>query len=147
MQFPFWIAESSQVYASHFQNIVEMASEEIGLNKTEKKDVNNASEETEAESQMMNDCDESESDQIVSVIGNTGRWQLEKLLLVFLVSIPGVAHIFVSAFVAPKTDFWCEEESTTDLPVADVADILKVNTLVTETCFLLLLNYFRIIVR
>ena len=127
--------------------MMEMSSEEIGLNKHEKKDVNNACEESEAESQMMKDCDESESDQIVSVIGNTGRWQLEKLLLVFLVSIPGVAHIFVSAFVAPKTDFWCEEGSETDLPVADVAENLKVNTLITETYFLLFLNYFRIIVR
>ena len=59
-------------------------------------------------------------DQIVAVIGNAdpkkqsqnllpgevGRWQLEKIAIVFLVSIPGLAHIFVSAFVFAKVDFW-----------------------------------------
>ena len=79
---------------------MEMSSEGMEFNKGKNK-------ETEPVLQMKKDVDETEieDDQIVSVIGNTGRWQLEKLLLVFLVSIPGVAHIFVSAFVAPKTDF------------------------------------------
>jgi len=48
-------------------------------------------------------------DQIVAVIGEVGRWQLEKIAIVFLVSIPGLAHIFVSAFVFAKVDFWCAD--------------------------------------
>jgi len=67
--------------------------------------------------------DEAPKDQIVAVIGETGRWQLEKILIVFLVSIPGLAHIFVSAFVAPKRDFWCADELADD--VMDVPDYLK----------------------
>ena len=110
-----------------------MSLEENGFNKTVKKDVNNASEETEAGPLMNNGDDESESDQIVTVIGNTGRWQLEKLLLVYLVSIPGVAHIFVSSFIFPKTDFWCEEELTINSTVADVPVNLKVKILMIET--------------
>jgi len=46
----------------------------------------------------------------MGVIGETGRWQLQKILIVFFVSIPGLAHIFVSAFVAPKQDFWCTDD-------------------------------------
>jgi len=104
------------------QNIMEMSSEGMEFNKGKNK-------ETEPVLQMKKDFDETEieDDQIVSVIGNTGRWQLEKLLLVFLVSIPGVAHIFVSAFVAPKTDFWCEEELVPTLTVADLPEHLKNN--------------------
>ena len=40
------------------------------------------------------------------ISGEVGRWQLEKIAIVFLVSIPGLAHIFVSAFVFAKVDFW-----------------------------------------
>jgi len=104
-----------------------MSVEEKEFNITVKKDVNNASEETEAGPLMNKGDDESESDQIVTVIGNTGRWQLEKLLLVYLVSIPGVAHIFVSSFIFPKTDFWCEEELATNSTIADVPVNLKNN--------------------
>jgi len=48
-------------------------------------------------------------DQIISVIGETGKWQLQRIAIVFLVSIPGLAHIFVSPFSMPKTTFWCSE--------------------------------------
>jgi len=46
-------------------------------------------------------------DQITNVIGDVGRWQIEKVLLVFIVAAPGLAHIFHSAFITPKTKFWC----------------------------------------
>jgi len=52
-------------------------------------------------------------DQIVSVIGEKGIWQLEKSLIVFLVSIPGLGHIFLTPFLFPKTDFWCSNENNT----------------------------------
>ena len=41
-------------------------------------------------------------DQIVTVIGEKGMWQFEKSLIVFLVSIPGLAHIFLTPFLFPK---------------------------------------------
>lgn len=56
-------------------------------------------------------------DQIVNVIGEIGWWQVEKSLIVFLVSIPGLAHIFLLPFLMPKVEFWCEdriENGTTD---------------------------------
>ena len=43
------------------------------------------------------------------VIGEIGVWQLEKSLIVFLVSIPGLAQIFLTAFLLPKIDFWCDD--------------------------------------
>jgi len=47
-------------------------------------------------------------DQITNIIGEVGRWQIEKVLLVFIVAAPGLAHIFHSAFITPKTKYWCE---------------------------------------
>ena len=46
---------------------------------------------------------------VPKVIGEIGAWQVEKSLIVFLVSIPGLAHIFLTAFLLPKTDFWCDD--------------------------------------
>ena len=45
------------------------------------------------------------------VIGEIGVWQVEKSLIVFLVSIPGLAQIFLTAFLLPKTDFWCDDSA------------------------------------
>ena len=44
---------------------------------------------------------------MVAVVGPVGRWQLEKAAIVFLISIPGLAHIFLTPFLMPATDFWC----------------------------------------
>lgn len=85
------------------------------------------SEETEPALQMEKSPDEPPKDQIVAVIGETGRWQLEKILIVFLISIPGLAHIFVSAFVAPKRDFWCADDLPSDLVDIDVPENIKNN--------------------
>ena len=41
------------------------------------------------------------------MVGQVGRWQLEKAAMVFLISIPGLAHIFLTPFLMPATDFWC----------------------------------------
>lgn len=68
-------------------------------------------------------------DQIVAVIGECGRWQLEKISIVFFISIPGLSHIFAGAFIAPKTDFWCVKSTTADHHV----DNFTKNTCV-ETC-------------
>ena len=48
-------------------------------------------------------------DQITNVIGEVGRWQLEKILIVFLAAAPGLAHIFHAGFITPKQRFWCSE--------------------------------------
>jgi len=47
-------------------------------------------------------------DQITAVIGEVGKWQLLKILLVFIASAPGLAHIFHASFITPKQKFWCE---------------------------------------
>ena len=44
------------------------------------------------------------------VIGEMGRWQVQNIAVVFLVGIPGLAHIYSSAFVAAKTDYWCMDD-------------------------------------
>jgi len=48
-------------------------------------------------------------DQITNVIGEVGRWQLEKILIVFIAAAPGLAHIFHAGFITPKQRFWCKE--------------------------------------
>jgi hypothetical protein len=47
-------------------------------------------------------------DQITAVIGEVGKWQLLKILLVFIAAAPGLAHIFHASFITPKQKFWCE---------------------------------------
>jgi len=46
-------------------------------------------------------------DQITGVIGEVGKYQLLKILLVFMASAPGLSHIFNAAFIAPKVKYWC----------------------------------------
>ena len=52
-------------------------------------------------------------DPMASVIGEFGKWQFQKSLIVFFVGIPGLAHIFSSVFVAAKVDYWCVEDVPT----------------------------------
>jgi len=47
-------------------------------------------------------------DQVTNVIGEVGRWQLEKILIVFIAAAPGLAHIFHAGFITPKQKFWCK---------------------------------------
>merc|ERR1719495_1010700 len=53
-------------------------------------------------------------DQISKVIGEVGRWQLEKILIVFVAAAPGLAHIFHAGFITPKQKFWCERSEFTN---------------------------------
>lgn len=46
-------------------------------------------------------------DKMNEIIGQMGRWQMQNIAIVFLIGIPGLAHIYSSAFVAAKTDFGC----------------------------------------
>ena len=46
-------------------------------------------------------------DKMNEIIGEMGRWQMQNILIVFLVGIPGLAHVYSSVFVAAKTDYWC----------------------------------------
>jgi len=46
-------------------------------------------------------------DQITAVIGEVGKWQIEKVLLIFIAAAPGLAHIFHASFITPKQKFWC----------------------------------------
>jgi hypothetical protein len=49
-------------------------------------------------------------DKLAEIIGEIGRWQLQNIFIVFLVGIPGLAHIYSSVFVAAKSDFWCSDD-------------------------------------
>ena len=64
------------------------------------------------------------------MIGEIGPWQIEKFLIVFLVSIPGLAQIFLTAFLMPKTDFWCEDSDYAELD----RETLKVATALVFLC-------------
>ena len=56
------------------------------------------------------------------IIGEIGRWQYINITIVFLIGIPGLGHIYSSAFVAAKADFWCSDDYD-----GDPADYLKAN--------------------
>ena len=49
---------------------------------------------------------------IGEIMGEIGKWQIQRILIVFVIGIPGIAHVFSAAFIAAKTDYWC----TDDLP-------------------------------
>ena len=48
-------------------------------------------------------------DSIADVMGEFGKWQVQKIILVFLISVPGLATIFSVPFVFYKTNFECNE--------------------------------------
>ena len=51
------------------------------------------------------------NDAMADIIGDIGKWQVQKIILVFLISVPGLALMFSVPFVFYKTDFWCEESA------------------------------------
>ena len=51
-------------------------------------------------------------DQIADVIGDFGKWQVQKIILVFLISVPGLAMIFSVPFVFYKTEYGCVESKS-----------------------------------
>ena len=62
----------------------------------------------------VNNCehvakDEMSKDPIAEIIGDVGKWQIQRILLFFIISLPGLALIFSVPFVFNKTDFWCDE--------------------------------------
>ena len=51
----------------------------------------------------------SDSDAVSSAIGDVGRYQVTRFILVLLVSVPGLCHIFAVIFSTVKTDYWCAD--------------------------------------
>ena len=51
------------------------------------------------------------NDAIADIVGDIGKWQVQKIILVFLISVPGLALMFSVPFVFYKTDFWCDESA------------------------------------
>ena len=47
---------------------------------------------------------------IGEIMGEIGKWQIQRILIVFVIGIPGIAHVFSAAFIAAKTDYWCKDE-------------------------------------
>jgi len=62
----------------------------------------------ETDPALPKDPPKPKGDQITNIIGEVGKWQIEKVLLIFLASAPGLAHIFHASFITPKQKFWCE---------------------------------------
>ena len=44
-------------------------------------------------------------DKMSEIIGEIGRWQLQKIAIVFIIGVPGLCHIYGSVFVAATSDF------------------------------------------
>ena len=44
-------------------------------------------------------------DKMNEIIGEIGKWQFHNIAIVFMVGLPGLAHIFSSVFVSHKSDF------------------------------------------
>ena len=47
---------------------------------------------------------------IGEIMGEIGKWQIQRILIVFVIGIPGIAHVFSAAFIAAKTDYWCKDD-------------------------------------
>ena len=51
-------------------------------------------------------------DPIADIIGEFGKWQVQKIILMFLISVPGLAMIFSVPFVFYKTEYGCVESNS-----------------------------------
>ena len=51
-------------------------------------------------------------DVIGSIIGDIGKWQITRIILLFLISMPGISLIFSMPFVFTSTQFWCKDDLT-----------------------------------
>ena len=49
------------------------------------------------------------------IMGEIGKWQIQRIAIVFMIGIPGIAHVFSAAFIAAKTDYWCKDELSDDV--------------------------------
>ena len=56
--------------------------------------------------------DRKSRDPIADVIGDFGKWQVQKIILMFLISVPGLAMIFSVPFVFYKTEYGCVESNS-----------------------------------
>ena len=52
---------------------------------------------------------------LAEIIGDIGKWQAQRIAIVFFIGIPGIAHVFSAAFIAAKTDYWCSDQLSDDL--------------------------------
>ena len=49
---------------------------------------------------------------LAEIMGDIGKWQVKRIMIVFVIGIPGIAHVFSAAFIAAKTDYWCKDDLT-----------------------------------
>ncbi len=54
------------------------------------------------------------ADPISDAIGEVGKWQAWRVFIAFLVSVPGLCHIYGVVFSTVKTDYWCLAEDGTN---------------------------------
>ena len=67
--------------------------------------------------------EKSSNDPIADIIGDVGRWQIRRILLLFFISIPGLAMIFSVPFVFNKVDYWCDENLSYSTPNPEFMDL------------------------
>ena len=65
---------------------------------------------------------------IAEVMGDVGKWQLQRIAIVFFIGIPGISHVFSAAFVAAKTDYWCKDNLVDKLSTNYTAETLPYGT-------------------
>ena len=58
-------------------------------------------------------------DKMSEIIGEFGKWQFQKIFIVFIIGIPGLCHIYGSVFVAATSDFRCSDDLI-DIPIDEV---------------------------
>ena len=83
--------------------------------------------------------EKSSNDPIADIIGDVGKWQIWRILLLFCISIPGLAMIFSVPFVFNKVDYWCDKNLSYTTPNSEYIDLeqLKNDTFknkCTENC-------------
>ena len=65
---------------------------------------------TREEKEIKSPSSGAHDDPIGATVGDFGAWQLRRVVLVFLLSLPGLCHIYMVVFGTAKSDFYCKDE-------------------------------------
>lgn len=72
---------------------------------------------------------EHNSDDLIQV---TGKWQIERITILFFVSLPGIAHVFTPVFVTAETQFKCKDDESNRNFTSDPLEVCQENCLEYE---------------
>ncbi|KAJ8021279.1 Solute carrier family 22 member 22 [Holothuria leucospilota] len=62
-------------------------------------------------------------EELLTEVGNFGRFQKIRITLLSLITLPSVFHIYIQTFTAGKSDHWCESWKTDDCIVFNLTTI------------------------